>query len=147
MPSRLERVWRWIAIVVMGFAAVAGMITAISIVYEYHALTTRGIQTTAIVRSAWQVKGGWECSVNFTDASGVRRVETISDCGNTQRGQPILVTYDRSDPSTVDPAGSVTALHTWGWAAFLAAFSAALSLCTWVLWRKQRVKPPVRTRR
>lgn len=147
MPSRMERVWRWFAIVVVGFAAAAGMIAAISTVYEYHALTARGIQTTAIARSAWQVKGGWECSVSFTDASGMRRVETVSACTDVQRGQSVPVTYDRSDPSAVEANGSVTAPSMWGSAALSAAFSVALSLCAWVLWRKQRVKLPVRTHR
>lgn len=151
--SRVERGWRLFAILVMGFAAIGGAAGAVVTAAQYHALTTRGVRTTAVVSNAWQVKGGRDCSVGFTDSGGVQRVETVSDCGGVQRGQTISVIYDRSDPSTIDPASAVTAWHRLGTVVFLALISALLSFCTWVLWRKPtwdarrdiaaRIRPPL----
>jgi hypothetical protein len=138
MTSRAERAWRSFAIAMMGFAAFGGAIGAVGKVVAYHALATRGVQTTAIVESAWRVKSGWDCSVAFSDIDAMRRIETVSGCGAVRSGQAISVTYDRSDPSTVDPTGSVTSPNMLGLAAVLAVISVLLSFCTWVLWRKPR---------
>ena len=143
--SRVERGWRWFAICVMGFAALSGVVGAIATVVEYHALTTRGIQTVAIVDNVWRVKGGWNCSVDFADTGGVRRVETVSDCGGVRRGQTLEVTYDRSHPSTVDPTSSVTARNELILVAVAVVCSVLLSFATWIVWRGRRGKPSVRT--
>lgn len=125
-------------ILVLGFAALSGAVGSIGTVIEYHTLTTRGIQTAAIVDNVWRVKAGWNCSVRFTDDGGVQRVENVSDCGGVHRGQTLEVTYDRSDPSTADPTGSVTAPGKLGLAAFIAVLSVLLSFATWVVWRGPR---------
>jgi hypothetical protein len=108
-------------------------LAAIATVMEYHALTTRGVQTAATVDSAWRVKGGWDCSVSFTDADGLPHKETVSSCANVPRGQTISVTYDRSDPSVVDPTGSVSAPKKFGLAALLVLFSAGAAFCVWIV--------------
>jgi hypothetical protein len=96
------------------------------------------VQTTGIAGSAWRVKGGWDCSVGFTDTSGVRRVEAVSDCGGVRRGQTISVTNDRSDPAAAASTSSVAALGQLGQATVLALLSVLLSFCTWALGRNRR---------
>ena len=137
MESRFDRGWRSFAIVMLAFAAIGGAAGAIATVANYHALTTRGVRTTAAVDSAWRVKGGWNCSVSFADTSGVQRTETVSGCGGVQKGQAISVTYDRSDPSTIDPSGSVTAADKLGLAAVLTIASALLLFALWAVVRKR----------
>lgn len=141
MESRFDRGWRSFAIVVLAFAAIGGVAGAIATVVSYHMLTTRGVRTTAVVDSAWRVKGGWNCSVSFADTGDVQRTETVSGCGSVQKGQAIAVTYDRSDPSTIDPSGSVTAARKLGLATVLALFSALL---LFALWARAQARPPRR---
>ncbi len=84
VSSRGERGWRGFAIAMLGFAAFGGAAGAIGTVVDYHTLTTQGVRTTAVVDSAWRVKGGWNCSVSFTDTDGSQRTETVSGCGGVQ---------------------------------------------------------------
>lgn len=121
----------------LAFAAIGGAAGAIATVANYHTLTTRGVQTIAVVDNAWRVKGGWNCSVTFADTGGVQRTETVSGCGGVQKGQAISVTYDRSDPSTIDPSGSVTAARKLGLATVLALVSALLVFALWAVARKR----------
>ena len=130
------RLWLRFATVMMGVAAIGGAVGSIETIVDYHGLTTRGVQATALVENAWRVKGGWDCSVSFSDAAGAPRAETVSGCGGDVRGQTISVTYARSDPSTIARTGSFSAVSKLGLAAFLAVISALLAFCTWALWRK-----------
>lgn len=132
-PAWLGSAAKWFAIVLLGFTSAAGLLSAVGTVMDYHALTTRGVQTAAIVDRVWRVKASWYCSVSFTDTAGIPHVETVSSCANVPRGQSISVTYDRSNPSVVDPTGSVTAPKMFGLAALLVLFSAATAFGVWTV--------------